>query len=207
LPAEFECLADVLGKVSQLHDLDALWKQSQPQLEHHIAKWEQCGNAGNALLVILCNIKEGVASFSIVNEYIKLASAQDPTFVPDLINQYKETCGGGSSGVEMFAVEGVKECVRRLSERIKCISEAISDAIKDTDFQKDWEEYKKNLDILRNHLKACKNEPTTSEAAKCIRNELKYAREILSSFLSGVKETNIDVYNRVRENIKKRCYA
>ncbi|XP_031640925.1 uncharacterized protein LOC116352456 [Contarinia nasturtii] len=207
LAEEFKCLADVLGKVSQLHGLEALWKKSQPQLEHHIGKWKQCSNAGNTLLVVLCNIKEGVATFSIVNEYIKLASAQDATFMADLINQYKESCGAESSGVEMFAVEGVKECVRRLSKRIKCISEAISDAVKDTSFQKGWEEYKNNLDKLRNHLKACKNEPTTSEAAKCIRNELKYAHEIFSSFLSSVKQTNIDAYNRIIENIKKRCYA
>lgn len=52
-PTEFECLANAIDKVSKLHGLEALWQKSQPQLEHHIAKWKQCAKAGNILFVIL----------------------------------------------------------------------------------------------------------------------------------------------------------
>lgn len=98
-----------------------------------------------------------------------MASAQDPTFTSDLLNQYKEICFDQlnfNKFTEIFAVKGVKEWARKISTRVKCISDAISDAIKNTNYQEEWEEYKKNVEKLRNHLKACKNEPTTTEVSK-----------------------------------------
>lgn len=41
--------------------------------------------------------------------------------------------------------------------KIKCIAEAIDDAVKNTDFNKVWEEYSKDLANLENRIKDCKN--------------------------------------------------
>lgn len=51
-------------------------------------------------------------------------------------------------------------------EKVKCISEAISDAVKETDYEPIWDEYKKELEKLHDKFKACKNEANIWEEIK-----------------------------------------
>lgn len=48
--------------------------------------------------------------------------------------------------------------VHDIVEKVKCIKEAISDAVAETEFSKIWEEYKEDLAKHFENLKGCKDE-------------------------------------------------
>lgn len=49
----FECLATVIGKVSNASGFSELWLQSEPVVKYHLDKWMKCPQAGDKLAVIL----------------------------------------------------------------------------------------------------------------------------------------------------------
>lgn len=109
-----------------------------------------------------CNLREGAATYRLVSEYVKLAVSEKPEIVQDLIQQIQERCSVQNElAEENNSVEEVNAI-----ERIRCIIEATNDAVKETDFQKIWEEYKKDLEQLLERLKDCKNEASPWEQAK-----------------------------------------
>lgn len=109
-----------------------------------------------------CNIREGAATYRLVTEYVRLAVSEKPEIVQDLIQQIQETCSAQTDlAEEDFSIEA-----RNPVERLRCIIEAITDAVKETDFQKIWEEYKKDLEQLLERLRGCRNEPSAWEQAK-----------------------------------------
>lgn len=49
----FQCLVDVVGKVSKENGLSNLWLPSEPVIKNHLAKWLKCPEAGNKKAVLL----------------------------------------------------------------------------------------------------------------------------------------------------------
>lgn len=51
-------------------------------------------------------------------------------------------------------------------KKLKCMNAAIGEAVKDTDFATAWGEFEKEMDIVEDHIKACKTETTNWGAVK-----------------------------------------
>lgn len=50
---QFQCLVDVLGKVSKDNDLKGLWTKNKPQFQTHLDSWKKCADEENKLDLIL----------------------------------------------------------------------------------------------------------------------------------------------------------
>lgn len=97
-----------------------------------------------------------------VAEYVKLAVSEKPEIAQDLIQQIQEQCSAQHElAEEEYSIEEFNAI-----ERLRCIIDATNDAVKETDFQAIWEEYKKDLEQLIERLKDCKNEASPWEQAK-----------------------------------------
>lgn len=114
-----------------------------------------------------CNVKEGVATYKLVTEYIRLAAAENPQIIQEFARQIQAKCSGQTYAELMnkFAIADETDGIKGV-EKIKCITEAITDAVSETDFNKIWEEYRKDLEKLHERVKACKSESSKWEAAK-----------------------------------------
>lgn len=114
-----------------------------------------------------CNVKEGVATYKLVTEYIRLAAAENPQVIQEFARQIQARCSGQTYAELMrkFAITDETNGKKSV-ETIKCITDAINDAVKETDFNQIWEEYKKDLEKLQERIKSCKNESSKWEAAK-----------------------------------------
>ncbi|XP_055306879.1 uncharacterized protein LOC129571139, partial [Sitodiplosis mosellana] len=209
-PQKFECFADVLGDVSKANGLGELWSKTEPELRQHINNWKKCPYAGNQIQVLACVASEAAATLQLTNDYIKLANAEKPQIMEEFESQIQQRCSGQTYAELMaeFASEGETDGNQGNGvEKVKCITEAIGDAVKETDFNKIWGEYKKDLEQLHERVKACKNLPSKWEAAKCVAKEVEQSREILHKFLANLKQANQETFERVKKYIKQRCFA
>lgn len=112
-------------------------------------------------------MKEGVATYRLVTEYIRLVAAENPQVIQEFIRQIQAKCSGQTYAELMrkFAIADETNGNKGV-ETIKCITESITDAVKETDFNKIWDEYKNDLDKLQERIKSCKNESSQWDAAK-----------------------------------------
>lgn len=49
----FQCLINVVAKISNANGLSNLWLQAEPVVNYHLEKWLNCPQAGDKLAVIL----------------------------------------------------------------------------------------------------------------------------------------------------------
>lgn len=116
-----------------------------------------------------CQIKEGASTFIIITEYVKLAAAHDSKFVEYFVAHYKQHCEGKSADdVELFAVEefSVLSNVQKLIEKIKCISQAITETVHETDFEHVWTQAQHDFEKLQDGFRDCVKQSSVPEAAK-----------------------------------------
>lgn len=110
-----------------------------------------------------CNIKEGAMTYKIITEYIQAVAQQKPEVVSEIAREVQAQCSGRTEAVfEEDEVEGYN------TDKQTCIKNAITDAVKETDFAKIWEEHKKDLEKLFDQIKACENEPSKWEQTKYV---------------------------------------
>lgn len=115
-----------------------------------------------------CNVKEGVQSYKIINEYLQSIASQNPQIIPTFVSEYRRQCSGAASEaiVDFFEdVNGGAETFKG-AEHLECISDAITAAVHETDFASVWEGYKKDLEAALERINACKQEENKWEAAK-----------------------------------------
>lgn len=207
LPEQFQCLVDVVGEISKNNGLEELWSKSQPQLQQHLDSWRGCANVEGKLPQILCNIKEGVATYRLITDYIRLVAAQKPVLVTQIVREVQDKCSAYQSIEDIFDVDEIDldGMEKNILENFKCISNAITDGLKDTDFEKPWNSLKKDLEKLAARLKACKNQSTFLDMAKCIVKETTSAKSVVERFLKNVEKVNKEAYDRVKKYIKQRC--
>lgn len=190
LPDQFQCLVDVVGDISKHNGLEELWSRSQPKLQQHLDSWRGCANVEGKLPQILyvyikmndfsslfikcqfslvrCNMKEGVATYRLITDYLRLVAAQKPNLVSQIVREVQDKCSAYQSVEDIFDVEeiDVDGLEKNILDKVKCISNAITDGLKETDFEKPWNHLKKDLEKLAERLKACKNQPSFLEIAK-----------------------------------------
>lgn len=131
-------------------------------------------NNSNCFLIVFsrthsCNIKEGVETYKIFNDYLKQVAAEKPEVIQALIPEFKKQCGAFQAQDEeqfWMADEPTENVEYKGIEHLKCISKAITDAVHETDFAPAWEAYKKDLEDAFERMKACKQESSPLETAK-----------------------------------------
>nr|ABE26931.1 small secreted gut protein [Mayetiola destructor] len=88
----FQCMVDVVGTVSNANGFSELWSQSEPVAKYHLEKWLMCPQAGDKLAVVLCNIREGLLTIQVLNEYFQLVFAQNPKVSKPIAVEYYKRC-------------------------------------------------------------------------------------------------------------------
>lgn len=118
--------------------------------------------------LVRCNIKEGVATYRLITEYLRLVAAQKPVLVSQIVREVQEKCNAYQSVEDIFDVDEIDldGLDKNILDKLKCISNAITDGLKETDFEQPWDYLKKDLEKLAARLKACKNQSTFLEIAK-----------------------------------------
>lgn len=190
LPEQFQCLVDVVGDISKNNGLEELWSKNQPQLQQHLDSWKGCANVDGKLQQILyvynkmndfsslfmkckfslvrCNMKEGVATYRLITDYLRLVATQKPLLVSQIVREVQDKCNAYQSVEDIFDVDEIDldGLEKNILEKLKCISNAITEGLKETDFEKPWNNLKKDLEKLASRLKACRNQPTFVDIAK-----------------------------------------
>lgn len=108
-----------------------------------------------------CNVKEGAATFQLINEYIRLVAAEKPVVLILIFRQVQQKCNVNKSFDELLQFDGTEQydVIKNALEKIKCIVNSTAEALKDSDFDQPLEQLKKDLENLVDHLKDCKNKP------------------------------------------------
>lgn len=116
-----------------------------------------------------CNIREGVAIYKNLVDYMRLVATENPKVLQDFIRQVNQKCAGVKVENVLLA-EGDKpnmsDKLKKIVEKLKCMSEAISEAVKGTDYEGVFEEIKKDMEKVGERMKACTAESSKLEAAK-----------------------------------------
>lgn len=112
-------------------------------------------------------MREGIATYKLVTDYIRLAATENPKVIQKFVREIQQRCAGQTYAHLMAEyATGDESKAGNGAAKIKCIFEAINDAVGETDFDKIWRQYKKDLEKLHERIKACKSEPSKWEAAK-----------------------------------------
>lgn len=102
--------------------------------------------------IFSCNVKNSVGTYKLVNEYLQLVAAEKPQVVQEIAREVQRKCSGQAVvRVAMIQAETLKGI-----EKIKCITEAINEAVKGSDYSNAWDEYKQQLVEAGERIKACK---------------------------------------------------
>lgn len=111
-----------------------------------------------------CNVKEGVRTYKLVIEYVRTATAEKPEFANRFVTEFRRNCAATSSFVLLESFR--KDDDYKNIEHLKCIVDATNAAVKETDFEKIWEEYRSDIEKAFQRVKACKTQVNKWEAAK-----------------------------------------
>lgn len=60
------------------------------------------------------------------------------------------------------------DVIENILDHIKCVVDAISKAVSDTDLAPVWKATKKDIDVLLNRLKACRNGENKVDEIRCV---------------------------------------
>jgi len=170
----------------------------------------------------LCNLKEGIITYKLLTEYLHLAAAEKPSIINKLACEVEQGCSGYQF---LFFVEAHEvDNADRIVEILKCHSDAISEVVRLTYFEKPWNHYQKHLNTAYKQIKACEVLADDSwEATKCIAKESQHASERIAKFM-GKFDKNADAYlydfqhtirlptygytfKAVQEMIKQKCHS
>lgn len=117
--------------------------------------------SANMYHMFRCNVKEGAATFQLINEYIRLVAAEKPVVLILIFRQVQQKCNANESFDEWLQFDGIEQndVIKNALEKIKCIVNSTAEALKDSDFDQPLKQLKKDLKNLVDHLKDCKNKP------------------------------------------------
>lgn len=105
-------------------------------------------------------------TYKMISEYLRMVAQQKPEIISEIAREVQAQC----SGLTEVSFEDVVEETNADDKlkKLKCIKDAITDAVKETDFAKIWDEYKRDLEKMFDQIKACKNEANKWEETKYV---------------------------------------
>lgn len=104
-----------------------------------------------------CNIKQFFQTTKLLNEYGR--AVNNPEILREITQEVQKECNGQT-------VDEIDAQASKTVEKIKCIAEAITEAVKETDYSKVWEEYKRRVAEKLEQVKACKAQKSPVEFVK-----------------------------------------
>lgn len=112
-----------------------------------------------------CKIRESIAIYKNYIEYLQLIAQQNPQALQDFIKGVNQKCAG--QALDKFDIM-FEEPMMSLGivEKLKCVDNAISQAVKDSDYAYVYEELHKDLEQVANNIKACKTQSNALEKVK-----------------------------------------
>lgn len=91
----------------------------------------------------------------LINEYARVIVAEKPEVLPKIVREVKSKCSGTQLLDEEFLDMGLNDDI---VGKLKCITNAITDALKDTKYSKSWDKLKKDLERVGDRIKACRSD-------------------------------------------------
>lgn len=100
-------------------------------------------------------------------DYIRDMNVKNPKTVDQFVRLVQKECQGQLEIEEAeFDFMFEENEGQNPAERIKCMIEAIRDAVKETDYEKIVEKMKQEMEEVGNRMKSCQTEQDRWEAAK-----------------------------------------
>lgn len=147
---------DALEDISRSNGFEELWTKIEPQLDEQLAKWEECVAQEDKSLVAKCHTTEGVATYKIISEFIRSAVALNPQAITKIVQGFPAKLGHPTYG-ELLEEE-FTDSTLALVNKAKCITRAIADAIKKTEYVHIWEQHKTALEALFDRILVWENQ-------------------------------------------------
>lgn len=101
-----------------------------------------------------------------MGEYIQMMAAENPKAVQDILRGIQQKCSGQRVPEDEidFLLKDADE--KDIQQRLKCIADAIGDAVKENDFNSIWEQAKRDLKNVGERMKKCRTEQSKEDMAK-----------------------------------------
>jgi len=193
------CIRNVVGKVVGDSELKGAWIETKTKLDKLInQEWQKCmqleDSKQHECMVVV--VEKGAL---VVGEFIKkLDNESQWPLLKEIKDKVMAECfENGTVGDEMK---------QKFRQKVKCVIEAITTAVKDTEFAPVWEEYVKHLANLHERVKICTEKPSSVEVARCIVNELKHDEEIRRKFFENLKKVDKESFLVVAKHVKGKCF-
>lgn len=115
-----------------------------------------------------CNVKEGAATYRLINEYLRLVATQKPVAVLEIVRQVQQKCNAYQWFEELSETDEAAEygIVTGTLEKLNCMVNAVTEALIGTEFAKPWDKLIKDIRNYMDTIKACKDQPTDWSEAK-----------------------------------------
>lgn len=111
-----------------------------------------------------CNIREGLLTYKLMGNYIGMMATENPKAVQDILRGVQQKCNGRKEDEIDVILKGTNE--KDIQAQLKCMTDAISRAIRETDFEAIFEKTKRELMSVGERMKSCRTEQDTKEMAK-----------------------------------------
>lgn len=114
-------------------------------------------------------MKAAVQSYRVFNTFMNTVDTENPEALQLYASEYRRKCSASNVEEESELFDEFisdNEYDYRGPDNLRCISNAITDAVHETDFARVWEEYRKDLDAAFERIDASKQELNKWESVK-----------------------------------------
>nr|ABE73358.1 small secreted gut protein G10K2 [Mayetiola destructor] len=139
----FQCLIDVIKRISNDNGLADQWSQSEPVIQYFLNRWLNCHQAGRKWAVILCHIQLGPQLIRVLRKYLQSVAVQKPQVIQLIGLEYLKSC------TFVGLIEQVLPEISNEQETILSNNE-VQSALPWI-----WSRYRTHLDELFAHIEAC----------------------------------------------------
>jgi len=197
---QFECIIGALATVSENNGLALFWSKSKSQFESSITNWRQCSSEQGSLYY-LCNLKQGFITSKLIVQYASLAAEQNPYFFLLLVQELQQSC---VSGVDNFLETNANRALD--FEYFKCVLDAISDAVGESEAEEIWTKYQDVLQAIYEQLLNCKNQEKPLQQVKCYVEGVSGFISNLIKFYDELVQVNVELIQKIEQYVQQRCY-
>lgn len=103
-------------------------------------------------------------------------------------------------------LDKINQKIKEYYQKFLCARDVIEKAVDQTEFQRDFEEFKEIVDTVMVDWKMCADTKTKKDYFKCKFEVLKALPEYFADFFETLNKRNAKLAEKIREKVTKKCF-
>ncbi|XP_055308865.1 uncharacterized protein LOC129572788 [Sitodiplosis mosellana] len=191
---DMKCYSNVVGNVVSESALKGAWAETKTKFGYMMVEWNKCMKMDDSQQYECMMGVFGMGG-KILGRFVQnLGEKPNWPLMMEINAKCIAECFNGEEGKQMF------------SQKMKCMVEATTEAVKGSAFAQFWEEYVQLLAYLGKQLKVCGQKPSDDEISACIVKEFPLLKEMNIKLYEQMKMSNKEGFMRVAKYVKGKCF-